>query len=102
MMVERLLAHSIIFDEAARLHRTSMLRASLGRLAENCLKLALLMASQVEIRCVNLKSPPSASCTRGAPSAARTCGFHNLSPTVKINTSVRLNARAAATSRSEL
>jgi hypothetical protein len=47
MTVERLLAHSIIFDEAARLHRKHV-ASELRQLAEDCVQVALAMVSEVK------------------------------------------------------
>jgi hypothetical protein len=48
MTIERLLAHSIIFDEAARLQRNERVASELRRLAEDCVQAALTMASEVK------------------------------------------------------
>jgi hypothetical protein len=47
MIVERLLAHSILFDEAARQHRNERVASELGRLAEDCLQAALAVISEM-------------------------------------------------------
>lgn len=47
MTVERLLAHSMIFDEAARLHRKHV-ASELRQLAEDCAQVALAMVSEVK------------------------------------------------------
>jgi hypothetical protein len=49
MTVERLLAHSIIFDEAARLHHSERVATELRSLAEHCVQAALAMASEVKL-----------------------------------------------------
>ena len=49
MTVERLLAHSIIFDEAARLHRNERVASELRSFAEHCVQAALAMASDVKL-----------------------------------------------------
>ena len=46
MTIERLQAYSIIFDEAARLHRNEHVASELRRLAENCVKAALVVISE--------------------------------------------------------
>ena len=48
MTVEQLLAHSIIFDEAARLHRNERVASELRQLAEDCVQVALAMVSEVK------------------------------------------------------
>jgi len=53
MTVERLLAHSIIFNEAARLHANERIAGELRHLAENCIQAALVMFSE---------APPQAHC----------------------------------------
>jgi hypothetical protein len=49
MTVERLLAHSIIFDEAARLHQSQRVASEFRRLADDCVQAALVMISEVEL-----------------------------------------------------
>ena len=50
MTVERLLAHSIIFDEAARRQRDESVASELRKLAEHCAQAALaMMASDVKL-----------------------------------------------------
>jgi hypothetical protein len=50
MTVEkRLLAHSIIFDEAARLHGDERVARELRSLAEHCVMAALVLASDVKL-----------------------------------------------------
>ena len=49
MTVERLLAHSIIFDEAARLHNNERVARELRSLAEHCVQAALAMAADVKL-----------------------------------------------------
>ena len=50
MTIERLLAHSIIFDEAARLQRNERVATELRSLAEHCVQAALaMMASDVKL-----------------------------------------------------
>ena len=49
MTVEKLLAHSIIFHEAARLHGNERAARELRRLAEHCVRAALAMASEVKL-----------------------------------------------------
>jgi len=49
MTIERLLAHSIIFDEAARLHNNEPIARELRSLAEHCVQAALAMASDVKL-----------------------------------------------------
>jgi hypothetical protein len=49
MTVERLLAHSIIFDEAARLHNNERVARELRSLAEHCVQAALAMAGDVKL-----------------------------------------------------
>jgi hypothetical protein len=49
MTVERLLAHSIIFDEAARLHQSQRVAGKFRRLADDCVQAALVMISEVEL-----------------------------------------------------
>ena len=46
-IVERLLAHSILFDEAARQHRNERVASELRRLAEDCLQAALAVISEM-------------------------------------------------------
>jgi len=46
-IVERLLAHSILFDEAARQHRNEPVASELRRLAEDCLQAALAVISEM-------------------------------------------------------
>ena len=46
MNVERLLAHSIIFDEAARRQENERIARELRLLAENCVQAALVMLSE--------------------------------------------------------
>ena len=48
MTVEKLLAHSIIFHEAARLHGNER-RPRAQKLAEHCVRAALAMASEVKL-----------------------------------------------------
>jgi len=48
MTVERLLAHSIIFGEAARLHANERIADELRCLAEHCVQAALAMASEMK------------------------------------------------------
>lgn len=48
MTVERLLAHSIIFDEAARLQRNERVAGELNRLADQCVQTALAMAGEMK------------------------------------------------------
>jgi len=50
MIVERLLAHSILFDEAARQHRNERVASELG-LAEDCLQAALAVISEMSSQC---------------------------------------------------
>ena len=47
MSIERLLAHSVIFEGAARLHDNPRVAGELRRLAENCIQTALVMFSEV-------------------------------------------------------
>jgi hypothetical protein len=49
-IVERLLAHSILFDEAARLHRNERVASELRRLAEHCLQAALAVISEMSLQ----------------------------------------------------
>jgi hypothetical protein len=49
MTIERLLAHSIIFNEAARLHTNQRVARELRSLAEHCVQAALGMASDVKL-----------------------------------------------------
>jgi hypothetical protein len=46
MTVERLLAHSILFDEAARQHHNERVANELRRLAEECVQAALVVISE--------------------------------------------------------
>ena len=50
MTVERLLAHSIIFDEAARRQPNERVAGELWRLAEGCAQAALTMISETTSR----------------------------------------------------
>jgi hypothetical protein len=47
MTAERLLAHAIIFDEAARLHCNGRVADELRRIAQDCVKAALAMVSEM-------------------------------------------------------
>jgi hypothetical protein len=47
MTIERLLAHSVIFEEAARLHRNKRIANELRRLAEGCVQAALVIVSEM-------------------------------------------------------
>jgi len=47
MTVERLLAHSILFEKASRLHYSERVATELRSLAEHCVQAALAMASEV-------------------------------------------------------
>jgi len=49
MTIERLLAHSILFDEAARKHRNECVARELRSLAEHCVQAALAMAGDVKL-----------------------------------------------------
>jgi hypothetical protein len=51
MTVERLLAHSILFDAAARQHRNVRVANELRRLAENCVQVALAVISETPSQC---------------------------------------------------
>jgi hypothetical protein len=51
MTVERLLAHSILFDEAARQHRNERVASELRRLAEDCVQAALAVISETPWQC---------------------------------------------------
>ena len=51
MIVERLLAHSILFDEAARQHRNEHVASELRRLAEDCVQAALVVFSETPSQC---------------------------------------------------
>ena len=46
MTVERLLAHSLIFDEAARAHPNGRVAGEFRRLAEGCVQAALTMINE--------------------------------------------------------
>jgi hypothetical protein len=49
MTVERLLAHSIKFDEAARLHNNERVARELRSVAEHCVQAGLAMAGDVKL-----------------------------------------------------
>jgi hypothetical protein len=57
MTAERLLAHSIIFDEAAHLHSNKRVSVQLRRLAEACVKAALAIIEEMrEVTTCDLKN----------------------------------------------
>ena len=51
MIVERLLAYSILFDEAARQNRNGRVASELRRVAEDCLQAALAVISELSSQC---------------------------------------------------